>query len=186
MAKGTPKEVSALGQVLRAVQGLDETQKKWVFTSAMSNLGLQSTMTSSPDPRISTLGNAPVAVLRAADEMAPKQFLRAKNPQSGVQRVACLAYYLSHYRAQPHFKTKDLTALNVEAAGTKIGNPSQSVDNATKQSHYLAPAGKGNKQITAFGEEVVEALPDQDAVKAVEQRKPKKRKGGKRKAATKR
>ena len=31
-------------------------------------------------------------------------------------------------------------------------------------------------QRTAFGEEVVEALPDQEAVKAVEQKKPKKRK----------
>ena len=108
--------------------------------------------------------------------MTPKQFLRQKSPQSDVQRVACLAYYLAYHRETGQFKTKELSALNIEAAGTKIGNLSQAVNNATKQSHYLAPAGGGNKQITSFGEDVVDALPDQQQVELVEQNRPKKRK----------
>ncbi len=182
MKKGIRKEVAALGVVLKAVNGLETAQQRWVFDAASTNLGLGTTsVTPSAPPR----AGAPLASPRPGtdDGPGPKDFLRAKNPQSDVQRVACLAYYLSHYRGQPSFKTKDLTALNIEAAAGKIGNASQAVNNATKQSHYLAPAGGGRKQITAFGEDVVTGLPDQTAVKAVESNKPKRRKGGRRKAA---
>ena len=44
---------------------------------------------------------------------------------------------------------------------------SRAVDNATKQSGYLTSAGKGKKQITALGEDVVQALPDYEKVGAV-------------------
>ena len=182
MEKALPKEVAALGTVLQVVKDLDERQQRWVFDSAMTNLGLerQSVLTKTPPggggvgPKEAHAGEG------GGGDPGAKEFLKAKNPQSDVQRVACLAYYLSHYRGQASFKTKDLTALNVEAAGANIGNPSQAVNNAAKQSHYLTPAGGGKKQISAFGEDVVEALPDQAAVKAVEQNKPRKRKGGRR------
>ena len=119
-----------------------------------------------------------------ADEsktVSPKEFMKKKNPQSDIQRAVCLGYYLAQHRQTPHFKTKDLATLNVEAAGVKIGNLSQAVNNATKQSHYFAPAGKGNKQVTSHGEAVVDALPDQAAVKVVEANRPKKRKPAKKK-----
>lgn len=178
MARDTFKEVDALAEVLRAVQGLDESQRKWVFVSALSNLGIAITSSLHVPARSSvSLGSTTNAVgIKPGEEISPKEFLRVKSPQTDVQTVVCLAYYMSHYRGQPHFKTKELTILNLEAAGMKIGNPSQAVDNATKQNHYLAPAGGGKKQITAFGEDVVAALPDQAAVKALEQVKPKRRK----------
>lgn len=186
MAKDSLKEVDALAEVLKAVQSLDETQRRWVFASALSNLGLDAGVPAPMAARPTvTLTTANHGGARPTDGLSPKEFMRAKAPQSDVQRVVCLAYYLSHHREQPHFKTKELTALNVEAAGPKIGNPSQAVDNATKQNHYLAPAGGGKKQITSFGEDVVGALPDQAAVKVVEDAKPKKRKSGKRKAGAK-
>lgn len=64
---------------------------------------------------------------------------------------------------------------------------SRAVNNATNQSRYLAAAGHGRKQITALGEDVVNALPDQDAVKAVEQQgiKPKRKKKDKAKTEKK-
>src|SRR2546429_7925043 len=37
--------------------------------------------------------------------MQPKEFLLDKQPKTDVERVACLAYYLTHYRETPHFKT---------------------------------------------------------------------------------
>ena len=97
----------------------------------------------------------------------PKDFLRAKKPASELQRMVCLAYYLTHALGKRHFKTQDLTALNIEAAGGKFSNPSATVRNATSQSRFLAPAPKGTKQITALGEDYVEALPDQEAAKTV-------------------
>jgi len=47
--------------------------------------------------------------------MSPKDFLLEKQPRTDVERIACLAYYLTHYRATPHFKTIDLSILNTEA-----------------------------------------------------------------------
>lgn len=106
-----------------------------------------------------------------------KQFLKAKAPKKDVLRIACLAYYLTYGKSQPHFKTEDLTKLNTEAGGTQLSNPSTAVSNATKQNKFLAPVGKGNKQITTLGEDVVDALPDEEAVKAVltKQNKPRKK-----------
>lgn len=97
--------------------------------------------------------------------ISPKELILQKQPQTDVERIACLAYYLTHYRDMPHFKTVDLSALNTEAAQPKFGNASVAVDNAIK-SGYLVQAAKGNKQISAAGEQFVQALPDREAAKA--------------------
>jgi hypothetical protein len=101
----------------------------------------------------------------------PKAFLAAKRPQTDVQRVTCLAYYLTHHRETPAFKTGDLTKLNTEAAQPKLSNPTVAVQNATAAS-YLSAAGQARKQITNHGESVVEALPDQAAVKQILENSP--------------
>jgi hypothetical protein len=96
--------------------------------------------------------------------LSPKEFLFQKKPQSDVERVAVLAYYLTHYKDTPHFKTLDISKLNTEAAQAKFSNAAYAVDNATKYG-YLVPASKGNKQLSAAGELFVEALPDREAAK---------------------
>ena len=95
----------------------------------------------------------------------PKVFLTQKKPQNNVERIVCLAYYLSKYKSTPHFKTGDLTKLNTDASQPRLTNPSQAVADATKSQH-LTPAGGGKKQITTRGEALVEALPDREKVKA--------------------
>jgi hypothetical protein len=75
--------------------------------------------------------------------------------------VTCLAYYLTHARSTQSFKTKELTALNTEAAGGKLSNISGTARNAVTKG-FLSGAGAGNKQITARGEAIVEALPDRE------------------------
>jgi hypothetical protein len=97
--------------------------------------------------------------------ITPKDFLVEKQPRTEVERVACLAYYLTNYRDTPAFKTFDISKLNTEAAQPKFANASQAVENATK-THYLVPATKGNKQISAAGELFVQALPDREAARA--------------------
>jgi hypothetical protein len=96
--------------------------------------------------------------------LSPKEFLRDKNPVTDVERVTCIAYYLTHYRDTPHFKTLDISALNTDAAQPKFSNASVAVDNA-RALGYLVPASKGNKQISAAGERFVELLPDRDAAR---------------------
>lgn len=95
---------------------------------------------------------------------SPKAFLLEKRPQSDVERIACLAYYLTHYRDLPHFKTLELSKLNTEAAQIKLSNAARAVDNAAS-SHFLIPAGQGKKQLSAIGELYVQALPDRKAAR---------------------
>ncbi|WP_316762353.1 hypothetical protein [Pedobacter aquatilis] len=97
--------------------------------------------------------------------ISPKEFVRDKSPKTDIERIVCLAYYLTHYRDVAHFKTVDLSTLNTEAAQPKLSNPTVAVDNATK-SGMLVQAVRGSKQISAMGETFVRALPDREAAKA--------------------
>ena len=95
---------------------------------------------------------------------SPKDFVFQKRPGTQIERVACLAYYLTHHRDTPHFKTTDISKLNTEAAQTKLSNASYAVSDATR-SGLLATAAKGMKQLSALGEKYVEALPDHAAAR---------------------
>jgi len=97
--------------------------------------------------------------------ISPKDFLRDKSPKTDIERIACLAYYITHYRDIAHFKTVDLSSLNTEAAQPKLSNPTVAVDNATRAG-LLVQAVRGSKQLSSIGELFVQALPDRDAAKA--------------------
>src|SRR5205823_4780442 len=99
----------------------------------------------SPNREVPRLSTDDASVVH---EMTPKQFVALKKPKTDVERITCLAYYLTHARETMHFKTADLTALNQEAAGVRFGNASQTASNAMNQNGYLAQAGRGNRQIT--------------------------------------
>jgi hypothetical protein len=61
-----------------------------------------------------------------------------------------------------------VVALNQEAGGLRIGNPTRAVDNATRRSNYLVAIKGAKKKIAAHGEDIVEALPDQTKVEEIE------------------
>ncbi len=94
----------------------------------------------------------------------PKAFMLEKSPKTNVERVACLAYYLANYRGTPHVKTRDISAINTESAHRAFSNAASAVENATRLG-YLVPSIKGSKQLSALGEQFVEALPDRDVAK---------------------
>jgi hypothetical protein len=103
-----------------------------------------------------------------------KQFIATKRPDTQYERVACLAYYLTHHENTPEFKTVAIT--KAIAAQPKLSNPSQIVNDATKTYGFLSAASKGMKQISVLGEAVVEALPDREAVKtAIANNRPRKK-----------
>lgn len=100
------------------------------------------------------------------DGLSPKEFMVMKKPSSEIERITCLAFYLSKYRNISAFKTKNLTKLNIEAAQPSFSNPTVFARNA-ETAGYLAKAGGGSKQISPLGESLVNALPDREKVKAV-------------------
>jgi len=100
-----------------------------------------------------------------------KAFMNQKKPVDFQERVACLAYYLTHYMNTPTFKTRDITGVNGLAGQPNLSNPAVFVSNSVR-AQYLSSAGKGRQQITARGEALVEALPDREKVKeAIEDHK---------------
>lgn len=96
-------------------------------------------------------------------DLSPKDFMLEKRPQTDGERLACLGFYLSHFRNITEFKTEDLVELNNEAKQLRF-NAIEAAKNAVKRG-LLLPSGQGRRQLSALGEEVVKALPDRDAVK---------------------
>jgi hypothetical protein len=163
------KEMSAIQTALEAIASINEDQRVFALETIAKRLKIKFEIPneSGRDSGLQQSGGEILLKSNPSEKQTAKQFIASKKPSNDVQQIACLAYYLTHFKDKPHFKTIDLTNLNIEAAARKISNPSRASDNAARTSHFLAQAGKGNRQITTLGEEVVAALPDQEKVKQV-------------------
>src|SRR5690349_11584304 len=64
-----------------------------------------------------------------------KDFLFEKEPANEAERVACLAYYLTHFMDVAHFKNLDISNLNTAAAQRKLSNPGVAVSNAMRDGY---------------------------------------------------
>jgi hypothetical protein len=162
-------DVAALGTVVDAISGLDEQQRLWVLQTAASRFALKKETSLGGGTPSGGTGSPPASgagPAQSGGEASLKSFMKSKAPKTDGQRITCLAYYLTKFRDTAHFKTKDLTALNRESAWPNFSNPTVAVSNASRDK-YLTPAGKGDKQLTNRGEEVVEALPDQEKVRSL-------------------
>ena len=176
------EDFEALSTIIGVLKELDSDAQKRVLQSVQTFLGFAPARNQQSPNGTLPFSDTPYDQSFSLDRtLSPKEFLRDKNPVTDVERVTCLAYYLTHYRDTPHFKTVDISSLNTEAAQPKFSNAAVAVDNATKLG-YLVPATKGNKQITALGEKFVDLLPDRDAAReAVRNYRPR-RKSKKQKA----
>jgi hypothetical protein len=177
-----PNEAGALQRIINELSPMPEDAKRRIIDTVCTFFGIPTTRFdsgSSPDSGIRRPAVQRAAPFQFSDEDAPppKQFLHDKAPATDVERVACLAYYLAHHRGTAHFQTKDITALNTEAAQRRFSNTAVAVDNATR-SGYLVPSVKGHKQISASGERFVEALPNRQMAKdAMDRTRPKRSSG---------
>lgn len=162
-------ELDALNAVITALERQDEDARRRIIQYAAAYLHIGSSQGSgllaSPEPRPVLELNAKRVPYSEDSRMPAKEFLHEKEPRTDVERIACLAYYLTHYRSTPHFKTVDLSFLNTEAAQPKFSNAANAANNAVTLG-YLVPSGKGLRQISAAGERFVGALPDRDLAKA--------------------
>jgi hypothetical protein len=96
-----------------------------------------------------------------------KEFLKQKAPTTDLERLVCLAFYLTHAKDIPSFTTREITKLNSDAHGMDFSNAAATAMNAVKQSKYLSSASGGKKRITTRGEAIVDAMPDRAKVKEV-------------------
>jgi hypothetical protein len=165
-------EFAALSSVIEALEGLEPEARQRIFATAATFFNVDSATKiqrlplTTASPSDSDRQNTLQYPAFSTDEVpTPKDFVQQKEPQTDVERIAVLAYYLTHYRNTPHFKTLDLSALNTEAAMPKLANAANAASNAQKM-RYLVPGTKGMRQLSAPGERFVEALPDRDLARA--------------------
>lgn len=158
-----------LTEIITAFRKLEPANRERMLNAVATVLGLGVRVNGSMATVASHPRGSPASFETTFSEdrsVSPKQFMLEKQPRTDVEKVACLAYYLTHYRGTEHFKTLDISKLNTEAAQAKFTNAAQAVDNATKL-NYLVPASKGNKQLSALGEQFVLALPDRDKARGI-------------------
>lgn len=180
---GIAESFKAIQTSLEALEPLDATQREFALSMILKGLGMSEPSGYKGNSGGGTAAKHSGGTPADAKGMTPKEFLREKKPHTDLERLTCLAFYLTNVRDTPHFKTEDITALNTEAAGAKFSNASATARNAVSQSGFLSHAGSGKKQLTPLGEDVVDALPDREAMAKVIADAPKRRKpGGKPKA----
>ena len=175
----TDERLNAHNEIVSRLQEFDKDDQKHILDMAYQWFKFPSepkmpnrSYVTEPDPP----EGSPVGLFSQKSDLTPKSFLMEKSPQTNVERVACLAYYLNHYRDMPRFKTIDISKLNTEAAQPKFTNPSVSVRD-TARSGFVVASTKGAKQISAMGEQFVLTLPNRDAAKKIKQKmSPKKKK----------
>jgi hypothetical protein len=160
-------DVEVFTNVITSLKRLDPEGRKRVFDAVATFLGLErrtgstATIAWADKPATALPESGSFSEDRS---LSPKDFMMQKQPRTDVERIACLAYYLTHYRDTPYLKTLDLNKLNTEAAQVKLSNAAYAVNNASKLG-YLVPAANGHKQLSAVGEQFVQALPDRDAAR---------------------
>ena len=172
-------EFEALQTVIGALQPLSIEAQHRILASATTFLQApaQEAVGLRANRELSTVGATRRVPPAYSDNavMSPKEFLIEKQPRTDVERIACLAYYLTHYEDTPSFKTLDLSKLNTRAAQPKFTNAAQVAKNAVT-SGYLVPSSRGHRQLGAAGEQFVRALPDRHAARtAMAAARPKRR-----------
>jgi hypothetical protein len=169
------KDLNALQNIFNILSSFDKRTIKKILRTVLTYYDLENTHTTSNEigkEGVSSKGT------RFSDnrDISPKDFIMEKNPQTDVEKVACLAYYLTHYKNQEEFKTIDLSKLNIEAAQIKFANAAVPVDHATRHAHFLVSTKKGYKKLSAIGELYVQALPDREEAKnVIAKNKPRKK-----------
>jgi len=171
----SPDRLAVFNQIVTRLQPFDHETQLHILKSVLNWLNVpleecvgltRASLSASPHNPDPTSQSAFSTSLPADPNLHPKAFLFAKTPQTTTERVACLAYYLTHHRNTPFFKTLDLSKLNTEAAQPKFANSTYAINEALR-ANLLVQASKGRKQLSAIGERYVQALPDRAAARAV-------------------
>ena len=174
-SRNSPKELEVLQQMISGLSSVEKDAQVRLLQTVATYLQIEAAFSvKKPDAfpfdffRATGKGTSGQVEPKFSEreELTPKEFILQKDPKTDVERIVCLAYYLTHYRETAHFKTLDLSKLNTEAAQRKFSNAAVAVRNAGSRG-LVVPASRGHKQLSAMGEQFVQALPEREAAKGV-------------------
>ena len=160
-------EVEAVNVIHKALEPFDVSGRTNVLRAVISLLEVGPLNSVNAGDEVAnnlTPTNVPSANLNNARIDA---FVSAKKPNTSYQRIACLAYYLEHNDHLTEIMGKDLVKANTAARQPKMSNVAVFLNDATAKYGFFAAVGGGKKSLTPRGSAIVEALPDQAAVKQV-------------------
>jgi hypothetical protein len=165
-----------VGQIVKLLEPLTAEERRHILQTVLTWLhiedvplrGQQPTESSSDTP--SPPKTADEYPFSGRSEISPKEFILEKEPQTDLERLTCLAYYLTHYRDQRYFKTEDLSKLNTEAAQRRFSNAAFTALNAVRDGFFVQAPKPGLRQLSAIGEQYVQALPNHEAATEVRKR----------------
>jgi len=163
-------ELAAFNNIISSLSPFDKPTQTHILHSVANWLKLELAGPGVAPLQVQPPFRSPAGTTKLAfsqtEDITPKDFLLQKDPKTNVERVACLAYYLTRYRDMKHFRTLDLSKINTEAAQPKFANTTYSLTNALR-SGLIVPGPGGLRQLGALGEQFVNALPDRDAALAI-------------------
>jgi len=177
--KNTKSEFEIVSNIISLLENLEKEKQIHILTTVSTWLKIYGESKSSSEikkrpvlPGYGSMGDTSKKIPKFSDrkEMTPKQFMLEKQPRTDIERLACLAYYLTYYRGMSQFRTVDLSKLNTEAAQRKFTNASETAKNASKMRYFVPASKKGNRQLSADGEQIIAALPDREAAAAIRKR----------------
>jgi hypothetical protein len=126
MEEESPSAVKVLNLIIRALNELDVETCNRVLRSAATffsgDVNIPTPERSYSPSNLDQRARPGPPNFASENVPSPKQFMLTKQPRTDVELIACLAFYLTHYRNFPHFKTLDLAKLNTEAAQPKFSN----------------------------------------------------------------
>src|ERR1700720_4579126 len=96
-------EVEALSTIVGVLKELEPDVQKRVLQSvhAFLDIQIQQKAVHQSDLALNVAKGASGDEFSRDRTISPKEFLRDKNPVTDVERVTCIAYYLTHYRDTP-------------------------------------------------------------------------------------
>ncbi len=157
-------EVVAIGSIMKALDLLEDTRKRAVLDFVSHRIGgvvvpLQAS--EQKNDQVSISGDEDI-----------KTFLKTKDTQNKYQQVAVLAYYLIKKKGQEAVNKEMIEAANKEAGGRTIDDITGTLNDAKTKYEFFGTGSGGKKILLAYGEDVVEALPNQEKVKELAKKKP--------------
>lgn len=161
------QELNAMSKIISELKNIPEERRVAIINYVVDRMGIQSI---NINRGIST--NFSPQTLSPNAEMSVssvEEFIRVKNPVNNYHLIACLGYYLEKFEKIPEFGAKEITDAISRARRPPMSNVSRDIKNTQHQYQFITAGRieKRKKMLTVYGNQVVEALPDQEKAKNI-------------------